>query len=131
MDIEEFYQSDERRRASEEVEFGRDWHDGSGGRYELSWVADTGELYVMREPVPSGWATPFGGIHGSGAHGLDEHEVQGMTVGVVGRVETREAVERILSGWQEAMEAPNGIAWLAERLRDAGVLPAGSPSATP
>ena len=35
---------------SEEVEFGRDWSDGSGVRSEVAWVADTGELYVMKEP---------------------------------------------------------------------------------
>ncbi len=51
MDIEEFYEADERRRRSEEVEIGTEWHDADGARYELSWVADTGELYVMREPT--------------------------------------------------------------------------------
>ena len=50
MDIEQFYDEDPRRRSSEETEFGRDWSDGSGVRSELSWVADTGELYVMKEP---------------------------------------------------------------------------------
>ena len=47
MDIEEFYDGDPRRRSSEETEFGRDWSDGTGVRSELSWVADTGELYVI------------------------------------------------------------------------------------
>jgi hypothetical protein len=32
MDIEEFYQADERRRRSEEVEIGTDWHDADGAR---------------------------------------------------------------------------------------------------
>ena len=53
MNIEDFYAQDERRRASSEIEFGRDWRDVGGTRYELSWVADTGELYLMREPVTS------------------------------------------------------------------------------
>ena len=51
MDIEEFYEADERRRRSEEIELGTEWLDADGVRYELSWVADTGELYVMREPA--------------------------------------------------------------------------------
>ena len=63
VDIEEFYDADERRRRSAELELGRDWKDDHGVRYELNWVEDTGELYVMREPVPHDVADPFGGIH--------------------------------------------------------------------
>ena len=51
MNIEEFYEADERRRRSEEIELGTEWHDRDGVRHEVSWVADTGELYVMREPA--------------------------------------------------------------------------------
>ena len=54
MDIEEFYEADERRRRSAEIELGLDWHDVHDVRYELNWVQDTGELYVMREPNPAG-----------------------------------------------------------------------------
>ena len=42
MDIEEFYSADERRRQSAEVEFGTNWFDAKGSRYEISWVEDTG-----------------------------------------------------------------------------------------
>ncbi len=63
MDIEEFYEADERRRRSEEVEIGTDWHDADGARYELSWVADTGELYVMREPNAPMSVDPFGDVY--------------------------------------------------------------------
>ena len=122
VDIEEFYDADPRRRSSIEVELGRDWRDADGVRYELSWVAATGELYAMREPVPSGWATPFGGIHVRHAHGADEQEVAGMTVVVVATVEARDRVESLLTGWQEAMGEPDSVAWLVERLRSAGVL---------
>ena len=52
MDIEEFYSADERRRRSAEVEFGNNWFDAKGSRYELSWVEDTGELYAMLELIP-------------------------------------------------------------------------------
>jgi hypothetical protein len=126
VDIEEFYDADERRRNSVEVEFGVDWHDAAGVRYELSWVEDTGELYVMREPVPSGWATPFGGIHVRGAHQTDEKEIEGMSVAVVGSVASREEVERLLDGWQQAIDAHDSVAWLVQRLRARGVLAAGA-----
>ncbi|MDA8310912.1 MAG: hypothetical protein M0Z46_09930 [Actinomycetota bacterium] len=122
MDIEQFYDADERRRASVEVEFGQDWRDSSGVRYELSWIADTGELYVMREPVPAEWATPFGGIHARGSHSSDESEVERMSVTVLGVVPSREAVEQLLEGWQQAMESPDSVAWLAQRLRERGVV---------
>lgn len=127
MDIEQFYDADPRRRSSTELELGQDWRDAHGVRYELSWVEDTGELYVMREPAPSGWATPFGGIHVRGAHRIDEAEVEGMTVDVVATIPGRDDVERVLSGWQQAMEADGSVAWLVGRLREAGVLPAGEP----
>ena len=52
MDIEQFYSADERRRQSAEVEFGNNWFDAKGSRYELSWIEDTGELYAMLELVP-------------------------------------------------------------------------------
>ena len=126
MDIEEFYDEDARRRSSVEVEFGQDWRDAHGVRYELSWVEDTGELYVMREPAPSGWATPFGGIHARGSHSTDEKELEGMTVEVVGTVPSREEVERLLEGWQEAVEGPDSVAWLVGRLRERGVLAPGA-----
>jgi hypothetical protein len=130
MDIEEFYDADSRRRNSVEVEFGQDWRDAHGVRYELSWIEDTGELYVMCEPVPAEWATPFGGIHLRHAHSADEQEIEGMTVAVVGTVPTREEVEQLLDGWQQAVESPDSVAWLVRRLRDRGVLTGKEPVTT-
>src|SRR5207245_1005513 len=49
MDIEEFYDQDPRRQASEEIEFGREWYENDE-RFEVAWVADTGEVYAMAEP---------------------------------------------------------------------------------
>lgn len=133
MDIEEFYDADPRRRDSSELELGQDWHDAHGVRYELSWVEATGELYVMREPVPKGWATPFGGIHVRGAHSTDEEEIEGMTVSVVGIVSSRAQLESTLQGWEDAMPEADSINWLVDRLQGAGVLPpagAGAPVTT-
>ena len=78
MDIEDFYSADERRRQSAEYEFGNNWFDNRGSRYEISWVEDTGELYVMREPAPPGWSDPFGGIYTE----VKDAPVDGMDVTV-------------------------------------------------
>ncbi|HLI74832.1 MAG TPA: hypothetical protein VKU86_13215 [Acidimicrobiales bacterium] len=115
MDIEEFYEADERRRRSEEIELGTDWRDAQGVRYELSWVADTGELYVMREPTSRVVEDPFGDLlAGSVSTGT-------LTVGVVGWIPDRDRLEQVLAGWEDVMERENSVAWVAERLRDAGV----------
>ncbi len=128
VDIEDFYDADERRRRSAELELGRDWHDQHGVRYELNWVEDTGELYVLREPVPTETVDPFGGIHVVGSHGVDQSEVEGMTVSVVGTVERREELERAVDGWEGAMAQPDSVAWLVDRLRRHGILGPADPS---
>ena len=122
MDIEEFYEQDERRRRSEEIELGTEWRDAQGVRYEVSWVAVTGELYVMREPVGGVAEDPFGDVFSSSV------PVNTLTVAVVGWVPERDALERVLAGWQDAMSAVNSITWLASRLRDEGI-PAAPPTA--
>ena len=116
MDIEQFYEQDEQRRRSAEYEFGTDWFDTKGNRYELSWVEDTGELYAMLELVPEAdsW-TPFGDIE------VEKVPVDRLVVTVVGRIEQREDVERILGGWEAEMGKPDGISWVAEQLRTHGV----------
>jgi hypothetical protein len=115
MDIEEFYQADERRRRSEEVELGTDWHDTDGARYELSWVADTGELYVMREPYGRMSEDPFGDVYTSSV------PLTSVTVAVVGWIPDRDQMEEALDGWQQAMGGANSVTWLSERLRQRGV----------
>jgi hypothetical protein len=116
MDIEEFYSADERRRQSAEVELGTNWFDAKGSRYELSWVQDTGELYVMLELLPEvdSW-TPFGDTE------VESMPVDRVIVMVVGHVPTLDQVESILAGWPDQMTKPDGISWVAERLRANGV----------
>jgi hypothetical protein len=118
MDIDEFYDADERRRQSAEYELGTEWTDAHGVRYELNWIEDTGELYVMREPPPHEWEDPFGGIH---VDLKDDAPADGMTVAVVGHIGTHDELERVLDGWPAAMARPDGAAWIADRLRQAGV----------
>jgi hypothetical protein len=116
VNIEEFYAGDERRRSSREIELGREWRDANNVRYELSWVEDTGELYLMREPVPGAYEDPFGDIV------VDKEDLEGLVVTVLGVVPTHERVEEILNGWTEAMAGPLGVEWLAATLRKTGVV---------
>ena len=93
MDIEGFYSQDERRRMSEEIEFGTEWRDANGNRYELSWVVDTGELYVMLEPTVGGLIEdPFGDVFDVGHARADQ-----LTVAVVGWIPDRARVDEVLS----------------------------------
>jgi hypothetical protein len=114
MNIDQFYEADERRRQSAEVELGSEWRDAHGVRYELNWVEDTGELYVMREPVPPMWEDPFGGIYVE--HG-PRTSVEEMTVAVIAHIGTREELETVVRGWQSEMPAPNSIEWLVRTLQ--------------
>jgi hypothetical protein len=111
VDIEEFYDADERRRASDEVEFGSDWTDHNGKRFEISWVADTGELYAMREPQE-----PIDSDPAFGFTWVEPMDVDTMTVEVLATIAERAEVDRRLDGWQEAMAGADGLAWVRERL---------------
>ena len=118
MDIGEFYDADDRRRQSVEVELGTEWHDAHGVRYELNWIEDTHELYVMREPPPPAWEDPFGDVY---VRTNDKAPITGMTVFVIAQIESHDQLKQVLSGWQEAMDAPNSVSWLTDRLKTAGV----------
>jgi len=112
MDIEEFYAADERRRQSAELEFGTDWHD-ENGRCAVSWIEDTGEIYLMREPDAGVWGDAFGDMR---ARGVSEHA---LGIEVLGLVPGRSAVEAVMSGWEQQMPDPDGVAWLRDRVQHA------------
>ena len=112
MDLEDFYAADERRRHSAELEFGRDWND-ENGRYGVSWVEDTGELYLMREPRAGVWGTAFGDMH---VQDVSEHA---LGIEIIGVVTGRGAIEAVMSGWKQAMLETDGIAWLRDRVQHA------------
>ena len=71
----------------------------------------------MLEPPPPAWEDPFGDIH---VRTGDRAPITGMTVRVIGHLEDRDQLERVLDGWQSAMAEPDGIGWLVDRLRQAG-----------
>ncbi len=98
MDIEEFYDEDERRRASDEIQFGRDWYEGDL-RHEVAWIADTGEVYAMAEPFDR--------------RGIS---IESVTVEILGVIEGREAIDLALRGWQDAMPLPDSLTWVRERI---------------
>jgi hypothetical protein len=98
MDIEEFYERDPRRQASDEIEFGREWYE-DGLRFEVAWVADTGEVYAMAEPYSR--------------RGISTESV---TVEVLAVIEGRDAVNSLLTGWQDAMAQPDSLAWVRARV---------------
>jgi hypothetical protein len=98
MDVDEFYEQDPRRQASDELEFGREWHEGEM-RFEVAWVADTGEVYAMAEPYSR--------------RGIS---AQAVTVEVLGVIEGRDAVSAALNGWQDEMPQPDGLTWVRNRV---------------
>jgi hypothetical protein len=98
MDIEEFYDQDPRRQTSDEVEFGREWSE-NGLRFEVAWVADTGEVYAMAEPG-----------------GRREVTTALVTVELLAVIEGRDAINGVLDGWQEAMTKPESLAWVRGRV---------------
>ncbi len=110
MDIEEFYDADPRRRESEEIEFGREWSDATGGRTELSWVADTGELYAMAEPSEPVFMDPIGDTR------VPELPTELVTVEVLGTIPDRAHVDALLAGWEGQMSKPNSLQWVRDRL---------------
>jgi len=111
VDIEEFYDADERRRTSDEMQFGQDWHDLHGRRYELNWIADTGELYVMQDDPPMVWSDPFGDVMAMPV--APDH----LGVRVLAVINDGADVDELLEGWEQAMADADSVSWLTARLR--------------
>ncbi len=90
-----FYNADERRVRSRELDVGLWWREAADGPlHRAAWVSDTGELYLVRL--------------GPAADG-------GGRVEVLARVEDRELLEGVLDGWRERCGEPRSLQWLRER----------------
>ena len=110
MDISEFYEADPRRQTSDEVKYGTDWTDAAGGRYEVLWIADTGEVYAMFEPVEPLVSDAVGDI-------VVQHlPTKDLTVEILGHFPTRADADAALAGWETAMTEPGSIAWIRDRV---------------
>jgi hypothetical protein len=110
MDIAGFYEADERRRDSEELELGTEWHDAAARRYILSYVVDTGELYLMAAPDADAIEDAFGDI------AVDQEPVEGLVVEIVATIGTIDELHRAVEGWESAMDGPSSVEWLRARL---------------
>lgn len=110
MDIEQFYDADPRRRASDEEQFGRDWTGDDGVLWEINWVIDTGEVYAMREVVEPGGMDPVGDTW------VQELPTELVTVEILGIVADRGSLDRALEGWREEMVRPGSIQWVRDRI---------------
>jgi hypothetical protein len=113
MNIEEFYDADPRRRSSDEVNLGREWLDGSGRRYELNWVVDTGELYLMAEPSEPVEMDPLGDSF------VPDMPVELITVEILATIAERADLDATLADWAGAMEEADGVDWIRSRLDQA------------
>jgi hypothetical protein len=112
VDIHEFYESDPRRRASEEVGFGDGWtdRDDPPSTYRLSWVADTREIYAVREPHPGGVLARY-----LDQLGVDQADVQGLRVDILA-VADQPAVDDVLAGWPAVMGERDSLRWARRQL---------------
>lgn len=114
MDIEHFYDGNPKRRSSKEYSFGRDWTDAGGTRWELNWVEDTGEVYVMREAGEPLIMDPLGDI------AVPDLPADQVTVEIVATIESLEAVEDTFSGWAAAQAGVGSLDWVRARAGEAG-----------
>ena len=121
MNLNDFYDADPRRRASEELEFGSDW-DENGARTQVSWIAATGELYAMRDPLGRLVTDVIGDTR---AVPVSE---EALTVEVLGTVSDRAAATAVMSGWENAMPAAGSLAWVRDRIAHAGTEMADPPA---
>ena len=109
VDLETFYEGDTRRRHSEEFEFGDGWSEG-GEAFSIGWIAATGEVYATRLRLRA--LMPYFNGTGPGPSGT----LPSQQVEVLGVVEDAETITAVMSGWQEAMARPDGVAWVRSRL---------------
>jgi hypothetical protein len=90
-----FYNADERRVRSRELDVGLWWRDAADGPlHRAAWISDTGELYLVR----LGPADEGGGL-----------------VEVLGSAEDSDRLEGALEGWRERCGEPSSLQWLRER----------------
>jgi hypothetical protein len=115
VNINEFYAGDARRRASEEVEYGREWRD-EHHLCSLWWVVDTGELYLVFQS--HGVASALLGFldASGGSPAWSDTGSERLDVEIVAVIEERAEVEALLEGWEDVVGRDDSFAWLRGRL---------------
>jgi hypothetical protein len=95
-DEQAFQAADPRRRLSPEVDLGATWrYDGQSDAHRVAWLRDTGELYLCK---------------------ADGYDGSCSDVGVLAVVPSEDRLDTLLTGWQDARRAPDGLEWLLGRL---------------
>ena len=128
MDIDQFYDADPRRRESDELTYGLNWASSQDSRHlwDLFWVRDTGELYLMSKPAPPRWLPLLAGDRhprhnrtktGEAPAAPAGDEDQDLGVEIIAEVDSEERLDEILSGWESAVKTRDGIDWVRERVK--------------
>lgn len=91
-----FLAEDRRRRTSDQLDLGATWRaEGSNDAWRLSWLRDTGELFLCRADMYDGACS----------------DVRLLAV------LPREAdLDALLDGWREERTDPDGLTWLFRRV---------------
>ena len=91
-----FHTADPRRRTSDEVDLGATWRSpGSEDAWRLTWLRDTGELYLC---LAGGYPGPSSQVR---------------VLAVVG---DERALDDLVEGWREHRTDEDGLGWLRARL---------------
>ena len=109
--LEQFYAANEARRRSPEADYGVWWHDGVRCQFwRVSYVQATGEVYARRHQ--HGQVEVLGVVPPD----PDERRSNGLPYGKT----YYRTLDRLLEGWAEHCGRPGGLAWVRDRLAEAG-----------
>ena len=91
-----FMAQDRRRRTSDQLDLGATWRwQGSNDAWRLSWLRETGELYLCR---------------------ADGYDGSCSDVRLLAVVAPEAELDALLDGWRDARTDPDGLSWLLGRV---------------
>ena len=125
MRAADFYAHPE-RSGSEEIKFGNTWSaEGAPGPWQVTWLVATGELIAFNL-APGGFSSLLsaGGDLVDAAIGVlffatDEQDKKAKDdeIRILGVRTDRAELDRAIDGWEGRQANPDGLDWLAVRLR--------------